>query len=182
MFQNAISQFFTKVHFTCLFEQSNDSETLTLTVNFPSAVKLKSFLSLAAGCRSLEEAGVSHIQVDPCGDAESAAEGAHLSSFKYQELKAKKKPVPTLECLAKDDERSVTEDSLSIFVSKGKDQAYFFLVLCQMVGSENKTKIGNRCMKRKNKHIGKILLKSCLLHRKLASSALLFHISRRAAI
>ncbi|XP_042872445.1 cytosol aminopeptidase-like isoform X2 [Penaeus japonicus] len=60
--------------------------------------------AVAAGCRSLEEAGVSHIQVDPCGDAESAAEGAHLSSFKYQELKAKKKPVPTLECLAKDDE------------------------------------------------------------------------------
>ncbi|XP_047500081.1 cytosol aminopeptidase-like isoform X3 [Penaeus chinensis] len=60
--------------------------------------------AVAAGCRSLEEAGMSRIQVDPCGDAEAAAEGAHLVTFKYQELKAKKKPVPTIECLVKDNE------------------------------------------------------------------------------
>lgn len=61
---------------------------------------------------------MSRIQVDPCGDAEAAAEGAHLATFKYQELKAKKKPVPTLECLVKDNERSVMEHSLAVLPSK----------------------------------------------------------------
>ena len=36
--------------------------------------------------------------MDPCDDAEAAAEGSSLALFKYQDLKSKKKPIPSLEC------------------------------------------------------------------------------------
>lgn len=32
-----------------------------------------------------------HVEVDACGDAQSAAEGAILGLFQYDQLKAKKK-------------------------------------------------------------------------------------------
>lgn len=35
------------------------------------------------------------MEVDPCGDAQAAAEGAVLGLHEYNELKKKKKPVVT---------------------------------------------------------------------------------------
>lgn len=61
-------------------------------------------VAVAAGCRSLEEANVNTILVDPCGDAEAAAEGSSLSIFRYQDLKTKKRPVPNIECFDKEAE------------------------------------------------------------------------------
>ncbi|XP_062864778.1 cytosol aminopeptidase isoform X2 [Trichomycterus rosablanca] len=54
--------------------------------------------AVAAGCRQLQELEVAHLEVDPCGDGQSAAEGATLSLFEYDELKSKRKtpPVPRL--------------------------------------------------------------------------------------
>lgn len=45
----------------------------------------------SAGCRTLQELEVGHVEVDDCGDAKSAAEGAVLGLFSYDELKSKKK-------------------------------------------------------------------------------------------
>nr|XP_053636614.1 cytosol aminopeptidase-like [Cherax quadricarinatus] len=61
--------------------------------------------AVAAGCRSLGDTDISKILVDPCGDDEAAAEGAHLATFKYQELKSNKKAVPTVHCFTGDNER-----------------------------------------------------------------------------
>lgn len=45
----------------------------------------------SAGCRLLQDLEVSHVEVDACGDAQSAAEGAALGLFHYDQLKSKKK-------------------------------------------------------------------------------------------
>lgn len=45
----------------------------------------------SAGCRLLQDLEVKHVEVDACGDAQSAAEGAVLGLFQYDQLKAKKK-------------------------------------------------------------------------------------------
>lgn len=60
--------------------------------------------AVAAGYRSLGELALKSIQVDPCGDAEAAAEGAHLAAFKYQDLKSKKKESPMINCLKENDQ------------------------------------------------------------------------------
>ena len=39
------------------------------------------------------------VAVDACGDAEAAAEGAFLASFKYQDMKTVKKARPTVQSL-----------------------------------------------------------------------------------
>lgn len=44
-----------------------------------------------AGCRLLQDLEVKHVEVDACGDAQSAAEGAMLGLFHYDQLKSKKK-------------------------------------------------------------------------------------------
>ncbi|XP_005990486.1 cytosol aminopeptidase [Latimeria chalumnae] len=49
--------------------------------------------AVSVGCRQLQELEVPLIEVDPCGDAQSAAEGAVLGLFEYDELKQKKKTV-----------------------------------------------------------------------------------------
>ncbi|XP_058049750.1 cytosol aminopeptidase isoform X2 [Ahaetulla prasina] len=48
--------------------------------------------AVAAGCRQLQDLELPCVEVDPCGDAQAAAEGAALSIFEYEELKQKKKP------------------------------------------------------------------------------------------
>uniref|UniRef100_W5U809 Cytosol aminopeptidase n=1 Tax=Ictalurus punctatus TaxID=7998 RepID=W5U809_ICTPU len=48
--------------------------------------------AVAAGCRQLQDLELPHVEVDPCGDSQSAAEGAVLGLFEYDELKSKKKP------------------------------------------------------------------------------------------
>lgn len=45
----------------------------------------------SAGCRLLQDLEVKHVEVDACSDAQSAAEGAVLGLFQYDQLKAKKK-------------------------------------------------------------------------------------------
>lgn len=45
-----------------------------------------------AGCRQLQDLELPWVEVDPCGDAQAAAEGASLGIFEYEELKQKKKP------------------------------------------------------------------------------------------
>lgn len=45
----------------------------------------------SAGCRLLQDLEVKHVEVDACGDAQSAAEGAILGLFQYDQHKAKKK-------------------------------------------------------------------------------------------
>lgn len=47
--------------------------------------------AVSAGCRLLQDLEVSHAEVDGCGDAQSAAEGAALGLFHYDQLKSKKK-------------------------------------------------------------------------------------------
>ncbi|XP_029003579.1 cytosol aminopeptidase [Betta splendens] len=47
--------------------------------------------AVSAGCRSLQDLEVTHVEVDGCGDAQSAAEGAVLGLFHYDQLKSKKK-------------------------------------------------------------------------------------------
>uniref|UniRef100_A0A803T9R6 Cytosol aminopeptidase n=1 Tax=Anolis carolinensis TaxID=28377 RepID=A0A803T9R6_ANOCA len=48
--------------------------------------------AIAAGCRQIQDLEVPSVEVDPCGDAQAAAEGALLGLFEYDELKQKKKP------------------------------------------------------------------------------------------
>lgn len=45
----------------------------------------------SAGCRLLQDLELKHVEVDACGDAQSAAEGAVLGLFHYDQLKSKKK-------------------------------------------------------------------------------------------
>lgn len=45
---------------------------------------------MTAGCRQLQDLEIPHVEVDPCGDSQSAAEGAVLGLFEYDELKRKK--------------------------------------------------------------------------------------------
>ncbi|OXB82894.1 UNVERIFIED_CONTAM: hypothetical protein H355_003336 [Colinus virginianus] len=51
--------------------------------------------AVAAGCRQIQDLEIPCVEVDPCGDAQAAAEGAVLGLHEYNELKQKKKPVVT---------------------------------------------------------------------------------------
>ncbi|XP_030590594.1 cytosol aminopeptidase [Archocentrus centrarchus] len=53
--------------------------------------------AVAAGCQSLQDLEVSHVEVDGCGNAQSAAEGAILGLFQYDQLKSKKKTKVTMQ-------------------------------------------------------------------------------------
>uniref|UniRef100_A0A8C7L1D2 Cytosol aminopeptidase n=1 Tax=Oncorhynchus kisutch TaxID=8019 RepID=A0A8C7L1D2_ONCKI len=47
--------------------------------------------AIAGGCRVLQNHVLTHIEVDGCNDSQSAAEGAVLGLFTYDDLKTKKK-------------------------------------------------------------------------------------------
>uniref|UniRef100_H0WSC8 Cytosol aminopeptidase n=1 Tax=Otolemur garnettii TaxID=30611 RepID=H0WSC8_OTOGA len=47
--------------------------------------------AIAAGCRQVQDLELSSVEVDPCGDAQAAAEGAVLGLYEYDDLKQKKK-------------------------------------------------------------------------------------------
>ncbi|XP_041131735.1 cytosol aminopeptidase isoform X2 [Polyodon spathula] len=49
--------------------------------------------AVSVGCRQLQDLEIPEVEVDPCGDPQSAAEGAVLGLFEYDELKQKKKTV-----------------------------------------------------------------------------------------
>ncbi|XP_068259227.1 cytosol aminopeptidase isoform X1 [Nyctibius grandis] len=51
--------------------------------------------AVAVGCRQIQDLEIPYVEVDPCGDAQAAAEGAVLGLHEYNELKQKKKPVVT---------------------------------------------------------------------------------------
>ncbi|XP_025908189.1 cytosol aminopeptidase [Nothoprocta perdicaria] len=51
--------------------------------------------AVAVGCRQIQELEIPRVEVDPCGDAQAAAEGAVLGLHEYNELKQKKKTVVT---------------------------------------------------------------------------------------
>ena len=44
---------------------------------------------MIAGCRSLQDEGVNDIAIETFSDAEAAAEGAYLGTWKFQEFKTK---------------------------------------------------------------------------------------------
>ncbi|XP_030305562.1 cytosol aminopeptidase isoform X2 [Calypte anna] len=48
--------------------------------------------AVAVGCRQIQDLEMPCVEVDPCGDAQAAAEGAVLGLHEYNELKQKKKP------------------------------------------------------------------------------------------
>lgn len=52
-------------------------------------------LYFSVGCRQIQDLEIPCVEVDPCGDAQAAAEGAVLGLHEYNELKQKKKPVVT---------------------------------------------------------------------------------------
>jgi len=54
-----------------------------------------SVLYFSVGCRQIQDLEIPCVEVDPCGDAQAAAEGAVLGLHEYNELKQKKKPVVT---------------------------------------------------------------------------------------
>ncbi|KAM6220860.1 cytosol aminopeptidase [Rhynchocyon petersi] len=47
--------------------------------------------AVAAGCRQVQDLEIAEVEVDPCGDAQAAAEGAVLGLYEYDELKQKQK-------------------------------------------------------------------------------------------
>uniref|UniRef100_A0A8I6AG50 Cytosol aminopeptidase n=1 Tax=Rattus norvegicus TaxID=10116 RepID=A0A8I6AG50_RAT len=47
--------------------------------------------AVAAGCRQVQDLELPSVEVDPCGDAQAAAEGAVLGLYEYDDLKQKKK-------------------------------------------------------------------------------------------
>ncbi|KAL4231184.1 bleomycin hydrolase [Mactra antiquata] len=57
--------------------------------------------AVAAGVRNLRSVGENDVMVDPCGNAEAAAEGSYLGLYEYDELKDKEKRKKTvkLSCL-----------------------------------------------------------------------------------
>ncbi|XP_043918123.1 cytosol aminopeptidase isoform X2 [Protopterus annectens] len=53
--------------------------------------------AVSVGCRQLQSLEIPSVEVDPCGDPQSAAEGAVLGLFEYDELKEKKKTAVTVQ-------------------------------------------------------------------------------------
>ncbi|CAH0552893.1 unnamed protein product [Brassicogethes aeneus] len=60
----------------------------------------------AAGCNALNSNDIKHIDVESFADAESSAEGAILSSWKFQEFKTKKDQLPQIQLYQPTDENS----------------------------------------------------------------------------
>ncbi|XP_014661551.1 PREDICTED: cytosol aminopeptidase-like isoform X2 [Priapulus caudatus] len=52
--------------------------------------------AVAGGATDLREVGATSIDIDPCGSAQAAAEGASLKLFSYDELKSEKSRKPTV--------------------------------------------------------------------------------------
>lgn len=74
-----------------LFQVRLESVQILLPLRNIYWTYLPCFYVCPAGCRSLQDLEVKHVEVDACGDAQSAAEGAILGLFQYDQLKAKKK-------------------------------------------------------------------------------------------
>jgi len=64
----------------------------------------------AAGVRAATELKAQHVHVEDFGDGEAAAEGATLATWKYEEFKTKKNPVPEVGCLVRGDGEGAQTD------------------------------------------------------------------------
>ena len=47
--------------------------------------------AIAAGCRQVQDLELPSVEVDPCGDAQAAAEGAVLGLYEFDDLKQKRR-------------------------------------------------------------------------------------------
>lgn len=68
-----------------------------LSLTDPTFLVPLSFYPFEAGCRQIQDLEISSVEVDPCGDAQAAAEGAVLGLYEYDDLKQKKKVVVSAE-------------------------------------------------------------------------------------
>ncbi|XP_068925345.1 cytosol aminopeptidase isoform X2 [Petaurus breviceps papuanus] len=59
-------------------------------------------VAVAAACRQIQDLEISSVEVDPCGDAQAAAEGAILGLYEFDELKQKKKTVVSAQLYGSD--------------------------------------------------------------------------------
>uniref|UniRef100_T1IIZ4 Cytosol aminopeptidase n=1 Tax=Strigamia maritima TaxID=126957 RepID=T1IIZ4_STRMM len=79
--------------------------------------------AIAAGIRKLRDVGVNTIDVDPCGDACAAAEGASLALFSYDDLKNPKNKKKTVNfSLYQNDNRTV-EWANGLLMGEGQNLA-----------------------------------------------------------
>ncbi|XP_007671409.1 cytosol aminopeptidase [Ornithorhynchus anatinus] len=62
--------------------------------------------AVAAGCRQVQDLEIPSVEVDPCGDAQAAAEGAVLGLYEYDELKQKKKTVVSAQPYGSDESQA----------------------------------------------------------------------------
>ncbi|XP_063315958.1 cytosol aminopeptidase [Pelobates fuscus] len=62
--------------------------------------------AVSVGCRQMQDLEVVQVEVDSCGDAHAAAEGAVLGLFEYDELKKKKKKVVATQLYESQDQAS----------------------------------------------------------------------------
>ncbi|XP_038608987.1 cytosol aminopeptidase [Tachyglossus aculeatus] len=62
--------------------------------------------AVAAGCRQVQDLEIPSVEVDPCGDAQAAAEGAVLGLYEYDELKQKKKTVVSAQLYGSDESQA----------------------------------------------------------------------------
>ncbi|CAH2299874.1 cytosol aminopeptidase [Pelobates cultripes] len=62
--------------------------------------------AVSVGCRQMQDLEVVQVEVDSCGDAQAAAEGAVLGLFEYDELKKKKKKVVATQLYQSQDQAS----------------------------------------------------------------------------
>lgn len=68
--------------------------TLVNNLNFVYCINY-----ISDGCCSLSDCGIEDIVVSGMGDSESAAEGATLATWKFQEYKKKQDPIPKITLL-----------------------------------------------------------------------------------
>nr|CDS33685.1 leucyl aminopeptidase [Hymenolepis microstoma] len=81
-------------------ESTAVEETEKESINWKNVSQDKLRVCIARGVQALQKLGVSEIFVDPCADAEVAAEAAFLAAFSFDELKNQKRRVsqPPISC------------------------------------------------------------------------------------
>ncbi|OWK06978.1 LAP3 [Cervus elaphus hippelaphus] len=63
-------------------------------------------VAVAAGCRQIQDLEIPSVEVDPCGDAQAAAEGAVLGLYEYDDLKQKRKVVVSAKLHGSEDQEA----------------------------------------------------------------------------
>ncbi|KAL3273843.1 hypothetical protein HHI36_015269 [Cryptolaemus montrouzieri] len=78
---------------TGLGKEHTDFDTLELIDTRKESIRV----AAAAGCNALKSVGIKNISIESLEDAESAAEGSLLGTWKFQEYKTKKDEFPKVE-------------------------------------------------------------------------------------